>query len=163
MPVFTRGGVLLFLISAMACGGASPTTPTATPPPSVPGGQVTAVLAVSTFTVTRHPTSSATSDWVDYDVKVKLSEVGGNSGALLQSVALSSPSMGTDYGCSGSQIPKINPGGTWDMDSWGYCAPGVYIPKSVANEPATVTLSVRFVDNDGRAGSLSSTAMTREP
>ena len=104
------------------------------------------------FTVTTIPSTQA-SAWLEYRVKLRLSETSGQSGALLKTIALSIPGS-TDYGCG--EVVTINPGETWDMDSLGYCAPGVAIQKSVGTEVSSVSLVVAFTDAEGRAGSLTS-------
>jgi hypothetical protein len=158
--------VLLVTLASACSGGGTPTTPSAHTAPSaaaaatVPHGQLTAALAISTFTVTRRSTQPL-SDWVLYDVKLWLAETSGKSGATLKAVGLSVPIVGTDFGCTQSQHVRISPGETWDMNSLGYCAPEVSIHKSVGSEVSSVSLSVTFTDDDGRSGSLSGSVATR--
>jgi hypothetical protein len=154
MPMFKHGCVVLLVMLASACsGGGTPTTPSVQTAPS-------AAVAISTFTVTRRSTQPL-SDWVLYDVKLRLAETSGKSGATLKAVGLSVPVVGTDFGCTQSQHIRISPGETWDMDSLGYCAPEVSIHKSVGTEVSSVSLSVTFADDDGRSGSLSGSVVTR--
>ncbi len=136
--------------SLSACGGgASPTTPSVLPISPVPPGPPTTVLAVSLFTVTPIPPSQA-SDWIEYRVKLRLSETSGKSGATLKTITLSAAGT-TDYGCG--EVVGINPGETWDLDSLGYCAPGVSL-HTVGASVSRVSLFVAFTDDEGRAGSL---------
>jgi hypothetical protein len=91
---------------------------------------------------------------VEYDVKVRLSETSGKSGATLTSVVLSTPNE-TDYGCAGAQNAKIKTGETWDMDSLGYCTPDPILLRP-GDTPSTVTVSfsATFADDDGRVGTV---------
>jgi hypothetical protein len=151
MRMSKRGWPVLLLILASGCGGAvSPTTPSVSSVAVVPPSAPAATLAISTFTVTRSAVSP-----VHYDVKLLLTETGGRSGATLTSVGLTSGVA--EEGCTGAQSPRINAGETWDMDSWGYCAPGAY-----GADVARVGLTVQFKDDEGRTGALSGFASTME-
>lgn len=119
-----------------------------------------AVLTVSTFTVTRSSIQRF-SDQVYYDVKVRLTETGGQSGARLQAVTLSRPGL-TDHGCPPSA--RIGPGETWDMDSMSYCAPEVIIhglPGTEVSASISITLTVTFADDNGVFDSLTATTDTK--
>lgn len=118
-----------------------------------------AALTVSTFTVTRSSIQPY-SDRVYYDVKLRLTETGRQSGATLRGVGLFVPGVGTDHGCPPSA--RISPGETWDMDSMVvYCIPEVIIPRSRNNEVTSVTLTVTFADDNGVPGSLTTTTDTK--
>jgi len=119
-----------------------------------------AALTPSTFTVTRS-SFQPFSDWVYYDVKLRLTETGGQSGATLNSVGLSYVGAGTDWGCAGSRHFKISAGETWEMDSLDYCSPEVVIHKSVGTEVSSVTLTVTFTDDNGVIDSLGATVNTK--
>ena len=155
MPMFRPSfTVLLVTLTASCSGGPLATAPSTPIAANATAGVLSAALAVSTFSVTRRSTQPL-SDWVLYDVKLRLTETSGKSGATLKAVGLSVPMVGTDLGCTQSQHVRISPGETWDMDSLGYCAPEVSIHKSVGTEIANVSLFVTFADDVGRIGSIS--------
>jgi hypothetical protein len=140
--------ILVLTLAAAACGGgASPLTPSGPP---------TAVLAVSTFTARLVPPTSG-KDYVDYDVKLRLSETTGKSGATLKTIKLSALPSGNSGSSSDGCWPKglrIAPGETWDMESLGYCIPEV----SGRTEDSSVSLVVTFTDDDGRSGQIQGSA-----
>ena len=149
--------IVVLALIAEACGGASPTAPASKPIPSAPSaGSTTAVLTVSTFTVAR-PSDPPSSDGTFYNVKLRISETSGKSGANLQSVQLAFLGT-TDFGCTASATIRIDPGTTWDMSSLGYCAPEVFVRKA-DGDVSTVTLTVPFTDDAGHLGSLTSAAV----
>lgn len=90
---------------------------------------------------------------------LRLSETGGMSGATLTKLVLSAlPGGGADLGC-GPPLVRIDPGGTWDMASLGYCA-----REPTTSSPASsLVASVEFADDDGRIGSFEATAIVIKP
>jgi len=62
-----------------------------------------------------------------------------------------------NFSCTQSQQVRISHGGTWDMDSLGYCAPEVSIHKSVGTIVSSVSLAMTFADDDGVVGSINLT------
>jgi hypothetical protein len=56
-------------------------------------------------------------------------------------------------------VSRVQPGGTWNMDSLGYCAPG---PAEGRSPTATLTVIVDFGDDDGRTGTLTATVQVTE-
>jgi hypothetical protein len=163
-------GFLAALSCLPACGGEnrsvtapSPTAPAASPvPPNPRPGPSTAVLAVSTFTAVLVPPALTRTSF-GYDVKLELSETSGRSGATLTKITLIFPSGDTDNtgpGCWGKPV-RINPGSTWDMAraSLGYCA----LEPGSNNEVSSLALSVTFIDDDGRSGSVQGNAIVTKP
>ncbi len=127
----------------LACGGANHSV-------TAPTGSPTATLRVSTFTVTTNS--------IGYVVALRLSETGGTSGATLTNLVLRAlPGGDTDRGC-GPPMVRIDPGGTWDMASLGYCA---LEPPSYRF--SSLVVSVGFTDDDGRVGSIEATAIVINP
>jgi len=159
--MFKHGCVFLLVALGSACSSSSdfPTAPSPSITPSMPPRSI-AALTPSTFTVTRS-SFQPFSDWVYYDVKLRLTETGGQSGATLNSVGLSYVGAGTDWGCAGSRHFKISAGETWEMDSLDYCSPEVVIHKSVGTEVSSVTLTVTFTDDNGVIDSLGATVNTK--
>jgi len=148
--------VALALLGGTACdqrsrqGPTSPSvvapSPTAVAPsPTAPAGPSNAVLVFRTLTA--RPISGSTPGQVWYELKVVLAETGGRSGASIATPVVTSPGN-TDYGCA--MLSRIEPGGTWDMDSLGYCAPGPFAT-------ATPTVTVSFTDDEGHQGVLRGT------
>ncbi len=161
--MFKHGCVFLLVALGSACSGSSglplapstSTSPTTRPDPP----RSIAALTASTFTVTRS-SFQPFSDWVYYDVHLRLTETGGQSGATLNAVGLSYVGAGTDWGCAGSRHFRISAGETWEMDRLDYCSPEVAIHKSVGTEVRSVKLTVAFVDDNGVSDSLTATIDT---
>lgn len=146
MRPLTGVGFLAALSCLLACGGANHVT--------APTGPPRAMLRVSTFTVSPSPTM----DSFRYVVTLRLSETGGTSGATLTHLVLRAlPRGDVDYGC-GPPMVRIDPGGTWDMASLGYCA-----LESPSGQSSSLVVSVRFTDDDGRGGSIEATATVSRP
>ena len=159
--MFKHGCVFLLVALGSACSSSSsfPTAPSPSIIPSTPPRSM-AALTASTFTVTRS-SFQPLSDWVYYDVKLRLTETSGQSGATLNAVGLSYVGAGTDWGCTGSRHFKISAGETWEMDSLDYCSPEVVIHKSVGTEVRSVKLTVSFADDNGVSDSLTATIDTK--
>jgi hypothetical protein len=129
--------------------------PASSPLPTAPPGPPLAVLAVKTFSARAVPAADRVR--VQYLLKLILSETGGKSGAYVTTPIIIWPNGNRDLGCP-DEISRIEPGGTWDMDSLGYCAPEAYSSGPLE----TVSVSVAFTDYDGRPGTLLATvAVTR--
>ena len=149
--------IVVLALMAESCRGASPTAPASPSVPTAPPvGSTAAVLTISTFTVA-HPAVPPSGDGMIYDVKLRISEASGKSGANLQFVQLEVFGS-TDVGCTASERIRIDPGTTWDMSSLGYCAPEVFVRRT-DGDLKTVTLTVPFTDDAGHVGSLKSTAV----
>ena len=151
---------LIFGAMILVGGCTSPTTPlsptTAIPstvPPAPRSGPSAAVLVATVFTV--HPNSpnapAQRGPRFTYQATLRLKEVGGVSGATVTSLILFyAGTLGGDHACF-SQVTRIAPSGTWDMNSLSYCEPG---PPSSNTELESVSFEVSYVDDLGRAGKL---------
>jgi hypothetical protein len=150
-------GFLAALSCLLACGGANHSVTAPSPiPPNPPPGPPTATLGVSTFTAA---VRFLTMNSFGYAVKLRLSETGGTSGATLTKLVLSAlPGGDADYGC-GPPMVRIDPGGTWDMASLGYCA----LEPTSSYQASSLVVSVGFTDDDGRVGSIEATAIVIKP
>jgi hypothetical protein len=104
--------------------------------------------------------------WLSLEVRFLLRETGGNSGATVESFFLGDKTGGGAWfdGFCGEGV-RVPPGGVYDTlntdegyASWGYCAPywGV-VSAPIKEHP--MFLTVNFVDDNGRAGSVSAQAI----
>lgn len=85
-----------------------------------------------------------------YGVKLVLAETGGRSGAYIETpVLIGADGQTKDYGCGG--LERIEPGGTWDMDTLSYCAP------TGDGSAEGMKVVVTYVDDEGLRGTLEAT------
>ena len=162
-------------IVATACSG-TPVAPDLSqhppvPPPSSPSPQplptTSASLVIDDFSVIVQPSTvdsrgvAVVDGWFSLEVRFALRETGGNSGATVQSFFLGDGAGGGawyDGFCIGDL--RVPPGGVYDTlntdegyESWSYCAPYWGTVKAPLEE-FSVFLDVKFVDDDGRSGSV---------
>jgi hypothetical protein len=148
-----------------------PTSPAApSPSPQPPPVRTSAALAIEdpSVIVTRSRTDNrgvAVEDgWFSLEVRFALRETGGTSGATVESYRI----PGEIYGGICTVGLRVPPGGVFDTlytdegyASWSYCAP--YL--GVVSAPVTaypVLVTVTFVDDDGRQGSVSAEAVWKK-
>lgn len=154
--------IIVLALAAAACGGAPPLTLSSPYAPSNPGPP-TAVLSVSTFTATLVPPTSG-SAYFYYDVKFRLSETSGKRGATLKTLGFTTPSGDGFYPCMSPSI-RLNPGATWDMDSFaGFydCGDYPYFAGPLVTsrtEISSLSVAGTFTDDDGRSGSFAGAAV----
>lgn len=158
-------------LSSSACSdrpdGPMLTAPSLVQPPAPPGAAATgpskAILAISGLSITVGTNADQPGTFY-LNEKFTLTETGGTSGATIQEIWSSvagGESNGTGPGCWRTAI-RVAPGSTTDAFDAGwddllYCA-----TFAVGSVPATVSISVGFVDDDGRYGSVeTSTVVTR--
>ena len=153
------------------CSSACADHPTLTSPslfveplPSSPGpvavGPSNAVLAMSSVSITVAGPADQPGTFY-FITKFGLTETGGTSGATIKDIWVSlagGDSSGTGDSCWRTPI-RVAPGATTDAfdagwDELSYCA-----PFAVGRVPATVTIDVSFVDDDGRYGSVETTTI----
>jgi hypothetical protein len=135
-----------------------PVPPLPPTPPPVPGVS-SAVLAISNARAIQIPPSSNGTQY-SYPVKFLLSETTGTSGATITSVRISSVFGSEETGPLCWRTPiRVAPGGTLatfdaGWDDLAYCAPSAVPGPGIASASIIVT----YQDDEGRAGSLSTTA-----
>ena len=167
---------LSLTIVAAACSD-SPVAPAPPPLPSIssrspqPPGPSSASLVIEDFAaiVKRSPIDGrgvpVEDGWFAVEVRFLLRETGGNSGATVESFFLGD---GTGGGASFAGFCleglRVLPGGVYDTlntdegyASWGYCAPYWGVVRAPIKE--VMFLTVNFVDDVGRAGSVSAQAI----
>jgi hypothetical protein len=180
MASVTNAGALTLILFAIGAAGCSHNAvapdpsqplysePTA-PKPTVP---TSASLAIDNFSVIvkRSPKDSrgvpVVDGWFSLEVRFALRETGGSSSATVQSFFLGDGAGGGamfDGVCIGDL--RVPPDGVYDTlstdagyESWGYCAPYWGVVSAPLNE-FPVFLTVTFVDDDGRAGSVRAKAI----
>jgi hypothetical protein len=137
-PRLRAAGVFALFSCFAACGGAGarPVGPSGSRP----------VIAVSTFTATLVPPSPV-ANYFSYELTLRVSEIGGQSAATLETVLMMLSNGDSDNGCAYIQA-RIEPGATWDMATLGYCAP--YLTSGSAVDRLSVT--VTFIDDEGHRG-----------
>ena len=165
---FTVTAVLVSAVIVAACSStrSAPPAPTTTTTTTVnPGGRpaiststgpVEAVLAISDFSVTEVASSSG----FNYVETFTLAEIGGKSGATVQSID-SQLDVGdadqTNESCWRQKI-RVEPKGTSDAfkrpEVLSYCAPVV----SGRNKAHRVTMVVIFADDSGYTGAVEASA-----
>ena len=177
MASISNPGALALLslaIVAAACSN-NPVAPDLSQPPlplassssQEPAAPTSASLVIEDFSVIvkRSPVDSrgvsVVDGWFSLEVRFALRETGSNSGATVQSFFLGDGVGGGamfDGFCIGDL--RVPPGGVYDTlstdegyESWSYCAPywGVV---SVPLKEFPVFLTVTFVDDEGRTGSV---------
>jgi hypothetical protein len=146
--------------------------PSASSPSPQPAGPTSASLAVEDLSVIvkRSPVDSrgvsVVDGWFSLEVRFALRETGSKSGATVQSFFLGDGAGGGamfDGFCVGDL--RVPPGGVYDTlntdegyESWGYCAPYLGVVGAPLKE-SPVFLTVTFVDDDGRRGSVRAKAI----
>ena len=157
------------VLSSSACSdrpdGPMLTAPSLVQAPAPPGpvatGPSKAILAISGLSITVGLNADQPGTFY-LNEKFTLTETGGTSGATIQDIWSSvagGESNGTGPQCWRTPI-RVAPGSTtdafdagWDGLVW-YCAPFAF-----GRVPSTVTISVSFVDDDGRYGSVETTTI----
>jgi hypothetical protein len=137
------------LPSGVTRAGLPATVPGPPPPPTPQPGPSTAVIAATTFTAREVQGVGG----FGYALKVIISETGGKSGAYVSTPVIILPNGDRNLGCLQGTI-YIEPRGSWDMDTLGYCAPEAYSPQKID----ALSVSVTFIDDEGHSGTLTATA-----
>jgi hypothetical protein len=173
MASISNPGALALLslaIVAAACSN-NPVAPdlpqSASSPSPGPAQPTSASLAIEDFSVIvkRSPVDSrgvsVVDGWFSLEVRFGLRETSSNSGATIKSFFLGDGAGGGamfDGFCIGDL--RVPPGGVYDTlstdegyKSWGYCAPYWGVVSAPLKE-TPVFLTVTFVDDDGRTGSV---------
>lgn len=159
-------GLVLFAILAGACNkdhsviqlptGATPSNPgvnpTPIPAPPLQDGPSNAVLKVQTFTAQSTPSNA---DFLN--VKLVVAETGGRSGAYILRAYLLHSNGTEERSCD--RVSRVDPHGTWDMDSLGYCAPGQLSRAVVPPPVGSLTMSLVYRDDQGHEASVSATTL----
>lgn len=181
IPLLSKGGlvkrvlaILVLGVSISACGD-GPTVPTVSPTPALPAapgpaptGSSVATLAVSSFEVT-FDTYFNGRYW--YRAAMVLTETSGKSAATLQSISFSipdgdtfsvaAPEIPNGQGCFLSSPSKAVPAGqTWNLNSVYYYCLDIDSHSDITGVPLTVTVS--FIDEDGRPGTVKGTATVKK-
>jgi len=131
-------------------------TPTPGPVPAPIDATTNASVAIEDASAIVHPDGAR----FGYEVRFLLRETGGRSGATVQRVVVYGPSGSdeTGPGCWRDSL-RVPPGGVLDTfhtdagQYWlAYCSPG---SGGVVRTPS-LTITVRFADDDGRVGEVQS-------
>ena len=171
----------LAIVAAAACSDVAPSPSKLPPLPSAPSsspqppGPPSASLVIEDFSVIVKRSSVDSRGgpvevgWSSLEVRFLLRETGGNSGATVQSFFLGDGvgggAMFDGFCVSGV---RVAPGGVYDTlntdegyKSWGYCAPYWGVVKAPVTE-SPMFLTVTFVDDDGRSGSVRAQAIWKQ-
>ena len=123
----------------------------------------TSELLISQVSVTEAPPPSPGGYYI-YAVRFWLTETTGKSGAIITGIDLTAPNETDSTGpsCWISTI-RVEPGGTLDVfdrgwDDLYYCAPSVISLVRASS----ITIVVRFTDDNGGAGTVTKTASLTE-
>jgi len=157
-------GVLLLLMGVAAACGDSPMTPAPPPPPPLAIPSRASVVIEDPY-VTTHPVSF--SDGLELEVRFLLRETSHNSGATIQSIFFTGDTR--DGACTkGLYVPA---GGVLDtfytdegIASLGYCSSDLGTitgPLSEFLSKYPMGITVVFVDDEGRRGTVSASALAR--
>lgn len=148
-----RGIAIAVLSAAAACSGGNPSGPTLPPRPvPAPAPGAAGTLEISTFTAAA---SLSSAPGFGSDVRLIVSETSGKGGASILSVVLTTDDGNSDIGCGAGNF-GVPPGGTWNIEAMGYCAPT--LPSHTAQ---TVTALVGFINDDLTTGTVRATAVIR--
>ena len=153
-----------------ACGSSSPhpepvvvlTAPSPPLPPQspVPPGRpfATSDLEISHVAVTELAPASREAYYV-YQVRFWLTETTGKSGATVSGLEVGAPDETDSIGPScWRDIIRVQPGGTLDVFDVGYDALSYCAPSVVSRVKASsITIVVRFTDDDGGSGTVTKT------
>lgn len=155
--------LLVVAIAMVSCG--APTSPSAPSSGAVatssapPSGAPVATLAISSFDVTLLEVSNGR---YVYRPMLVLSETGGRSAATLTGIVLSTPggdSFGVVNVLVGGYTQRVPPGQTWDLSMSPYYP--AFADQDSHSEVESVQAVVSFTDDEGRRGSVSSTAIVK--
>lgn|SRR5688500_9997147 len=139
---------VIAVLLAAGCGGNSLPTRASDLAPSAPAPASPAPLPllpgppVAALEVVRFTSGPGN------DVQLILRETSGQSGATFESPILVLSNGNTDTGCRGRNT--IARGGTWSLESMGYCAP-------VGDGSDGLTVIIHFQDDEGRVGTFAAT------